>query len=1038
MTAVRNRQQFAAQMIFLGVAYAVLAGIGILMRDGERSVATWLPNALVAAFLLRGDRSSYLLLVPANFTKICVGVLLGSTVEREVMLALVNSAEIVAVTLLTRRWVGGRLDLDELSHLSKFALVGGVLMPALSGIPGSMLLAGTVDIGLFQWGSWALAHGLGMLIVVPTLLVIADTWQGRRQPSLRRATEWFAGMAAAAIATAAIFSQTSYPLLFLISPIVVVSAFRLGVAGTVATVALISIIAGHATFSGRGPILLAEGSFNAQIVLLQLFLATNYAIGFTTSSVLAARGRARREAEHHRDFAQEILSSMREVIFRTDAEGRFKFLNPAWTGMTGYAVSDSIGLPCATLFDPEDAEAIGALHDQLETGAAEEGALRLRLITADGGTRHIDVSVRALRVAGQGYVGAAGSIRDITEQHLANEARAKTQRQFETLADLSPAGIFRTDDQGLLIYANDSWLRLAGLSREAAAGPGWAAALPPDDRARVQHDWGVAVKRGEPYRGQFRLARRDGSVAWVEAISAPERDEDGAIVGHIGVTIDITERKQFEDELTAARERAESAARAKASFLANMSHEIRTPMNGVIGFTDLLLASELSNEQRRQAQLIADSGKAMMRLLNDILDLSKVEAGQIRINPESTDLRHLLRGCVALMSSTADAKGLYLGYQVDEALPEHVSVDGLRLRQVILNLLGNAIKFTRAGHVMLRAELDPDRPGRVRIEVEDTGIGIPPDRQAAIMEEFVQATDATSRDFGGTGLGLSISNRLVHLMGGALTVDSEPGRGSCFHFTLPAPASAPRLTIPARPAAVADPSSQATGPAARILLAEDHDINRELMIAMLAGIGHSAEVAPDGAQAVAMVRQAAQDGRPYDLVLMDMQMPVMGGVDATREIRASGFDAARLPIVALTANAFAEDISACIAAGMQAHLTKPVDVRALRNAIARWARSSDDADRIVSGDPSLRQRYDAHKRETLESLAALVSAGEFDHAAVSNVASLLHQLAGTAGMFGEVLLGEQARQLEEGLRLWPVAARPQNAAEALDRMRAVA
>jgi CheY-like chemotaxis protein len=275
-------------------------------------------------------------------------------------------------------------------------------------------------------------------------------------------------------------------------------------------------------------------------------------------------------------------------------------------------------------------------------------------------------------------------------------------------------------------------------------------------------------------------------------------------------------------------------------------------------------------------------------------------------------------------------------------------------------------------------------------------------------------------------------------MGGALTVDSEPGRGSCFHFTLPAPASAPRLTLPARPAAVADPSSQATGPAARILLAEDHDINRELMIAMLAGIGHSAEVAPDGAQAVAMVRQAAQDGRPYDLVLMDMQMPVMGGVDATREIRASGFDAARLPIVALTANAFAEDVSACIAAGMQAHLTKPVDVRALRNAIARWARSSDDADQIVSGDPSLRQRYDAHKRETLESLAALVGAGEFDHAAVSNVASLLHQLAGTAGMFGEVLLGEQARQLEEGLRLWPVAARPQNAAEALDRMRAVA
>lgn len=1042
MTTGRPDFNFVAKMIFVGVAYGVLASVGILLREGDRSVATWLPNALVAAFLIRGDRRNYLLLLPATVTKIAVGIALGSTLLRELSLATVNAAEIVAVCVLTRRSIEGRFNVEELSHLVRFAVLGGLVIPLLSGLPGHLLLLRVFDINLVAWGAWTLAHGLGMVIVVPTLLVVGDTWAGIGRPSRDRIVEWAAWLVLAAGATLAIFLQTAYPLLFLIAPIVLIAAFRLGVAGTVATVALVSVIAAQATLTGRGPIQLMDGGFNAKLVVLQLFLATNYAIGFTTASVLAARSRSRREAEYHRDFAEEILASMREVIFRTDDQGRWAFLNPAWIGLTGYTVEHCLGHSCLSLFHPDDHPLIGTMRERLYSGQVEEGALRLRLVTANGDIRHADMTVRALRDTAGRFSGVAGNIRDITERLLANEAAAETQRRFETLANLSPAGIFSTDGQGFITYLNESWLRLSGLSRDAAMGPGWAAALPPEDRERVQRDWSAAVARGESYRGEFRFVRSDETVCWVDVISTPDRNDTGAIVGHIGVTVDITERKRFEGELTAARERAEGAARAKASFLANMSHEIRTPMNGVIGFTDLLLASELNDGQRRQVQLIAESGGAMMRLLNDILDLSKAEAGQIRIGADPVELAHLLSACAALMGSTATAKGLALDHRVDEALPRWVLADGLRLRQVILNLLGNAIKFTAAGHVTISAAVAPDQPDRILVEVCDTGIGIPQERQAAIMEEFVQAGDSTARDYGGTGLGLAISSRLVALMGGTLAVDSEPGRGSRFHFTLP-------LRPCAAPAAIVQAPRVATGTGGRrlsILLAEDHDINQALMTDMLTQSGDRVDIADNGERAVAMVRQATLDGRRYDGVLMDVRMPVLDGIEATRAIRAAGYGPDDLPIIALTANAFAEDVAACLAAGMQGHLAKPVAGNALAAVLASWRgdRTGGAVPSAAKAAPptapkrSLRDRYQDRKRETIDAVSELVRTGTFPDAALSDVMGLLHQLAGTAGMFGERELGEQARELESGLAHWSAEDRPARTANALAEMLAAA
>jgi PAS domain S-box-containing protein len=648
-----------------------------------------------------------------------------------------------------------------------------------------------------------------------------------------------------------------------------------------------------------------------------------------------------------------------------------------------------------------------------------------RVIRTDGETRHV-LSRGVAQVDHEGDVTSIfGVMIDITDQHLVAEALAESRRGFETLANLSPAGIFRTDTAGEVTYVNAAWLRLSGLTRAQALGPGWAAALPENDRIRVQTDWAAAVKRGESYKSEFRFMRGDGTMSWVAVVSAPDLDQDGRIIGHIGVNIDITVAKASEAALNVAREQAENATLAKAKFLANMSHEIRTPMNGVIGFTDLLLRSELSDEQRRHTLLIAESGKAMMQLLNDILDLSKADAGQMTITAEPVNIRHLLRGCVALMSPLALEKGLGLLFEVEPDVYKWLSLDGLRIRQVVLNLLGNAVKFTRQGQIVLRVAQAPSDPQNLVIAIIDSGSGIAPDRQAAIFDEFVQASDGIARDHGGTGLGLTISRKLVKLMGGELSLDSEVGCGSCFSITLPAkPVAPPADDQAADRDGVLDRRRTArtarTESAHHVLLVEDHDINQALMTDMLHMLGVAVDVAENGVAAIERVRKAAQSDKPYALVLMDMQMPVMGGVDAARAIRAAGHDAAHLPIIALTANAYAEDVASCLDAGMQAHLAKPVDVDALSATLARWCQLQPDLAAVVApiAKPSLQARYDARKLDTLDRVAALVQGGTFSDDAMSDVIDALHKLTGTAGMFGESELGDVAQRLEQGLLTW--------------------
>ena len=393
------------------------------------------------------------------------------------------------------------------------------------------------------------------------------------------------------------------------------------------------------------------------------------------------------------------------------------------------------------------------------------------------------------------------------------------------------------------------------------------------------------------------------------------------------------ERSVMLEDLKAARDQSLAAVKAKSTFLANMSHELRTPMNGVVGFADLLVRSDLPQEARRHAELIAESGRVMGRLLDDILDLSRIEAGKMVIAKEILDPAQTCRHVLRLVGAAAQKKDLDLELKVADDVPDFVTGDKLRLQQVLINLIGNAVKFTDRGFVCIHLGR---HKGNLRFEIRDSGIGIDASKLEAIFGDFEQADDGAARLRGGSGLGLAISRKLALAMGGDLTVTSEKGVGSTFSFVVPMPEARIDIAPDRELQAASRGSSKPHLERARVLLAEDHDINRMLIEAMAQELGIDLDIATDGKEAVAMVEHASLNDLGYHLVLMDVQMPEMDGLEAASVLRKKGFDAKTLPIVALTANAFAEDVADCLAAGMQEHCSKPLTIARLQQVLERW------------------------------------------------------------------------------------------------------
>ena len=555
------------------------------------------------------------------------------------------------------------------------------------------------------------------------------------------------------------------------------------------------------------------------------------------------------------------------------------------------------------------AEAVG--HGRLMPGPVTEGADEIG---------QLGRAFNAMSAAIRERIGELEALHD-KERGLAREASDANGR-LKALLEAMDLGVLLADRCGQVLYMNEhlprvwamprfsvsermvSLERMETLCQSCVSGPAQARVFAPVDDVR-----------------ELRL--NDGRTLLQRSFAV--RDDERLEIGRLWLSEDITAARAAEDELRRAKEDAEQASRAKAAFLATMSHEIRTPMNGIIGMTDVVLDGPLSDEQRESLGWVKSSADSLMGILNDILDYSKVEAGQMSIEEVDFDLPMLVADTLALFSAQATAKGIALESRLEAGVPSRVVGDPLRVRQVLSNLVSNAVKFTGQGGVTVG--LTPAADGLIVLTVSDSGIGIAADKIGQVFAPFSQADSSTTRNYGGTGLGLSIVSRLVELMRGRISVQSEPGRGTLFRVELPLPAA--RSRDAQAPAQVQEGELLALD--ADVLIAEDTPVNQVLLKRLLSRHGVRITQANDGAQAVEACRR-----RHFDLVLMDVQMPVMDGLEATRHIRAlDDIYWQRAPIIAITANALEEDRQRCQEAGMDDFISKPFHARQLIDTLSR-------------------------------------------------------------------------------------------------------
>ncbi len=623
-----------------------------------------------------------------------------------------------------------------------------------------------------------------------------------------------------------------------------------------------------------------------------------------------------------------IIENIRDSYYRTDNKGCFTFVSPSTLKLIGYdRLEDIIGKPVASVYaNPEDRQ--GFLRTLEQQDAVNDYWITIR--RKDGST--IDGSVNSyFHYDDEGNrAGVEGIVRDVTERKRLQETLQESEGYLKTIFDTVQTGIMIVDAESRrVLEVNPRAAHMFGASPEDIVGNLCHQFVCPAEEGRCP----VADLHQKVDNSERFLITVDGSRRPIIKTVTPVilKGRPCLLEGFV----DISDLKRMERDLMRAKEAAESASRAKSEFVANMSHEIRTPMNGIIGTIDLLLPQEADGKKKDYLTMAKAAAHGLMDLLNSILDFSKIEAGKMVIEQEPFRLREELRQCLDILRLGAEAKKLKLLTDIAHDVPDSVTGDSLHLSEVLNNLVGNAVKFTSAGHILVSIRV-ADWQGSDRVtlvfSVEDTGPGIAPDKVSSIFESFTQEDGTITRKFGGTGLGLTISKRLVELMGGTIQVESEPGKGCRFTFT---------VTLGAEERQISDVhqdngdgcilSADPEPSRLRILLAEDNDFNRRIAVDMLEGLGYEVTAVVDGARAV----QHLRDGQ-YDLVLMDIQMPEMDGLTATRLIREEENQrGGHIPIVALTAHAFQSDRQKSFAAGMDEHLPKPLCCEDLVNAIER-------------------------------------------------------------------------------------------------------
>ncbi len=666
---------------------------------------------------------------------------------------------------------------------------------------------------------------------------------------------------------------------------------------------------------------------------------------------------ALRTIEARNRMLAHALTSADECISITDSDDRILYVNGAFLRVYGYREDELIGQRIEILRSARTPQKLQ--REILPATIAGNWSGELWNRAKDGREFQISLTTSVVYDEHACKIALAGIARDITERKRAEAQLIQATDRLTLAARAGGVGIWDYDIVNERLVWDDQMLRLYGITSEQFGGTSeaWQAWVHPEDRQRGHEEIQLALQGVRDYNTEFRVLWPDGSIHTIRALALLQRDSAGQPLHLIGTNWDITAQKQAADELresnrqlreaTGQAQRLASEAAianaAKSEFLANMSHEIRTPMNGVIGMTGLLLDTDLTVEQQEYTETVRSSGESLLTLVNDILDFSKIEAGKLDLETLDFDLRRTLEDARQLLWVKAVDKGLGLTCSIAPNVPVRLRGDGGRLRQILLNLGGNAIKFTPRGLIVIRADLDREEEHSVmvRFSVEDTGIGIPPDRQEQIFSPFTQVDGSTTRKYGGTGLGLAISKQLVELLGGQIGVESEPGKGSKFWFTAAFEKQPgglhPDLLNDCPPAVEKDHASRrgCTTPMSRrrILIAEDNIVNQMVAQAILKKLGFRADVVANGKEALTSLL-----GIPYDLVLMDCQMPEMNGFEATARIRdpRTGIANRKIPIIALTASAMKDDREKCLAAGMNDYVVKPVDLAILAATLEKW------------------------------------------------------------------------------------------------------
>lgn len=768
---------------------------------------------------------------------------------------------------------------------------------------------------------------------------------------------------------------------------------------------------------GETPLVLAMAITFTTVMICALVVAVNLLLKYRDASTKASANESRLIA---------MMDTAVDGIVTINAQGLILGMNRAAEQIFGWQQQELLGQNVNVLTPGSiRAEHDSYLHNYLQTGAAKIIGVG-RDVTAvhkDGHQLPVRLAIGHVRLPDEDLFVAF--ITDLRVRQQMEQALKDNEAKYRSLIGNIPGAAYRClfNDSWDMLFLSDAIEGISGYPASDFMLPdrkrSWVDVIHPDDRPQLQD----ANTFRQIFHVEYRIVHRDGSLRWALEQGEPVFDEQGNIKWLDGFIMDITVRKQMETDLRLAKDKAELAAEARAAFLANMSHEIRTPMNAIIGFSDLLLSSSLTQEQKKHLSTIHSSAHSLLHLLNDILDSAKLEKGKLELEQQDFSLPAVLDHVVSTLWIQARKKQLTLELELAPDLGEFYLGAADRLRQILTNLIGNAIKFTELGGVKIQVRPLPGHT--VQFDVIDSGIGIEPGRLEQIFEAFTQADSSMSRRFGGTGLGTTISKQLVELMGGRIWVQSQPGVGSTFSFVIPlAPGQAP---------AQSSYGSQAPAlPPLRVLIADDIPQNLELLGLLLSRAGHQVYSAADGAEAVAL----AQQHQP-DLILMDIQMPVLDGLSACRQLRQWEQDHGRspIPVIALTASVLDEDKTAAQQAGMQGFASKPVDFPSLCYEMARVLQLEvqaplADLSQAVPGSeqlvnvgkalqlwgsfsrylPSLRQFLDK-QGPALQQLQQALE--QNDYAAIQQTA---HAVKGVAGNLALEPLAKVCAELEQAAR----------------------